>query len=186
MTPTPILRWLAALVLAAAMLSAHAAEFTVRRADITVVNEVYTVVAEFNLDLSEESREALDHGVYLTVAVEMEIRRERSVIWDALMARSVRRFRLQHHALTQQYIVTDTSSGISSNFPSLATAIAAIASPSPMPVARRDSLPNDEFYHARVRARLDNDALPAPLRPIAIFKSGWRQKSPWYRIEMPR
>ncbi|MGE0386962.1 MAG: DUF4390 domain-containing protein [Gammaproteobacteria bacterium] len=161
------------------------AGFEVVRAEVVLANDVYAVDAQFNYEFSPEALEALSNGVYLTVAVEIEMRRGRRFMWDKLVERSTRKFRLQRHELSGQYIVTDTSADTSRNHPSLEDALEALGHPPAMPVIRRDKLPADGATYLRVRTRLDSDPLPAPLKPIAFFKRGWRLSSRWYRIEMP-
>ncbi len=156
------------------------AGFSVRSATTALVNDIYMVDVRFDYEFSDESLEALANGITLTVNVEVEFLRERSYLWDALVARAVQGYRLQRHELSNQYLVTNTASGRRRNFSSLDEAVAALGAPEPIPVIERRRLDSAGSYRARVRTRLDIEALPAPMRPVAYLKAGWRLSSGWH------
>ncbi len=171
---------LAALALALWAGLAAAAEIAVREASVEVVNGMYTVGAGIDYRFSPEVLGALDSGIRLTMLVEVEIRQARRFVWDTAVARVVRSYRLQRHELAKQYVVEDTTSGQRRNFPTLDAAIAALGHGAPIPVVDRAQLQEGATYYARLRASLDIDALPAPLRPVAFLSPSWRLSSDWY------
>lgn len=169
-----------AVLAALAACAARAEGFAVRDAEVVLVNDIYMVNAELRHELSEEALEALANGISLTVQVEIEFTRPRRYLWDPLVARAVQIYRLQRHELSNQYLVIDASSGRRRNYGSLDAAIAALDAPPPMPVIERRRLQAGIELRAHVRTRLDIEALPAPLRPVAWLKPGWRLSSGWY------
>jgi hypothetical protein len=50
-----------------------------------------------------------------------------------------------------------------------------------IPIAEEAQLDNSHDYQIGIRARLDLDSLPAPLRPIAYISPSWRMSSGWYQ-----
>ncbi len=49
-----------------------------------------------------------------------------------------------------------------------------------MPVVERDDLDLDDEYLVRIDVRLDIEALPLPMRPLAYIKGDWSIASePW-------
>lgn len=158
---------------------ARAAEIAVQDASIEVVNDMYAVAAGVEYRFSPEVLGALDSGIRLTVRVEVEIRQSRRFVWDPVVARVVRSYRLQRHELAKQYVVEDTTTGQRRNFPTLDAAIEALGHGTPVPVVDHSRLEPGTAYYARVRASLDIDALPAPLRPVAFLSPSWRLASDW-------
>jgi len=65
-------------------------------------------------------------------------------------------------------------------------AIDALGKIAPIPVLEADKLAPGEDYRVRMRSRLDIEALPAPLRPLAYVHPGWRLGSGWHRWELER
>ena len=47
-------------------------------------------------------------------------------------------------------------------------------------------LTEDNTYVARIRAFLDTESLPPPMRPQSYFSSNWDMSSEWYRWELVR
>lgn len=176
---SPVLAALA-VVAALATCAARAEGFAVRAAEVVLVNDIYMVHARLRHELSAEALEALANGIGLTVQVEIEFTRPRRYLWDSLVARAVHTYRLQRHELSNQYLVIDVTSGRRRNYASLDAAVAALDAPPPMPVIDRRGLPGGVELRAHVRTRLDIEALPAPLRPVAWLKPGWRLSSGWH------
>lgn len=164
-------------------LPALGAEIAVREASIDIVNDMYTVDAGVEYRFSPEVLGALDSGIRLTVLVEVEFRQSRRFVWDPVVARVVRSYRLQRHELAKQYVVEDTTTGLRRNFPTLDAAIEALGHGTPVPVVDQARLEHGTPYYARVRASLDIDALPAPLRPVAFLSPSWRLGSDWFERE---
>jgi hypothetical protein len=48
------------------------------------------------------------------------------------------------------------------------------------------SLDSDAAYRGRLRARLDIEALPSPLRPLAYVSPSWHSTGEWYEWPLPR
>jgi hypothetical protein len=174
---------LLSLLLAAPMLSAVAAGFSVREASVIVVNDIYTVTGQLDFDFSAEALEALESGVSLTVRIEIEFLRPRRYLWDPTVARTVRSYRLKRHELSNQFLVINSIAGSQESFRSLSAAIEAMQELEPIPVLERHLMDRDRSYLARMRALLDIEELPAPMRPVAYLSSGWRLSSGWYDWE---
>ena len=169
--------WLVAVSLACAEVGA--AGFKVNDADIRLVDGKYLLDADLGLDFSEESIEALKHGVPLTLVVDMDIREQRRFLWDKRVARRRETRTLQSHALSKRYVLKNLNSGTTRSFDSLSDAMAELKRVQGLPVVESDVLVQDKNYQVRLRARLDIEALPAPLRPLAYLKSIWGRSSKW-------
>ena len=55
-----------------------------------------------------------------------------------------------------------------------------------IPIIARERLSAGADYAARIRARLDIEALPSPLRPIAYLSPKWRLDSGWFEWRVAR
>jgi hypothetical protein len=181
--------WLAGLLLALAAgallcAPAQAEGFQVREARTLLVDEVYRLDAEIEHTLSEAALEALQNGVPLTIEIEIEVYRLRWLLWDEKVASLSQRYRLQYHALSRQYLVTNLNSRAQQNFRSRHAAVEAIGTIGDFPMLDKRLLQSDERYVARLRTRLDIESLPSPLRLLAYLSSDWRMRSDWYAWEL--
>ncbi len=156
-----------------------AAGFQVERAETRLVDGVLLLDANIGFEFSEESLEALNSGVALTVIVEMDIVKERKRLWDKRVARLRARHQLQVHALSGQYIVKNLNSGATHAYRTRRRAMTALGRLKNFPVLDSHLLEKGQSYKLKLRARLDIEALPAPMRPAAYLSSLWRQSSEW-------
>ena len=156
------------------------AGFRVLKADTRLVRGVYLLDARLNYDLSNDVAKALLSGVPLTIELEIEVLRNRTWLWDETVASLVQRYRLEYHALAEQYVITNLNSGLLKSFPTRGTAIDYIEHIRNFPLLDRSLLNPTEIYHARLRVSLDIESLPTPLRPVAYLSSDWRLGSEWY------
>lgn len=153
--------------------TAHA-QFVVDRVDAQRVDEGIRVSVELDLSLTDATEEALSHGVPLIVVHEIALNRS-LWFWRRLEQQTSERHRLRYHALSGRYVV-DSEDAVLDTFRSISDALEFINS-----AAARFDLPagNAADYNVAVRSRIDINALPAPLRPTALFSPQWQLSSDW-------
>lgn len=169
-----------ALLMMLAASAASAAGIIIKSAALRLVNGFYLLDANLGFKLSKESLEALDNGVALELLIETELRRERAFLWDERIATVKQGYRLEHHALSKTYVIVNLITGDRQNFTSLADARAGLGKIRGVPFLERRWLRPGRAYHARVRASLDIESVPAQVRLIAYFSSGWHLSSDWF------
>ena len=156
------------------------AEFQVLNAETRLLREVYLLDADIDYEFSEASLEALENGVPLTINLEIEVLLQRDWLWDETVASLQQRFKLEYHALADQYVVTNLNSDELKSFPTRGTAIDFLGHIEDFPLLDHGLMEPDKKYYGRLRARLDIESLPAPLRPMAYLSGDWRLTSEWY------
>lgn len=159
--------------------NSQAAGFEVLNAATRLEGDVYRLDAQIEYRFSKAALEALQNGVPLTVAIEMEVRRRRSWLWDETVYALTQRFQLEYHALSRQYLVSNLNSGERRAFPSQPTALAFMGRMQHFPLLDRGLLAKDGRYEGALRAVLALDALPGPLRLVAYLSNDWSMTSEW-------
>ncbi len=154
--------------------------FVIGYVETTLKDNVYNLDARIYGRLSEQVVEALHKGVTITIVLDFEVWRKRRFWLDERIAAVEQRYQLQYHALSDQYIVSNVNTEVRNSYPSLATAIEVLGTVKSLPVLDRQLLDPSGRYMARMRTRLDVDALPAPLRIMAYILPGWHLRSEWY------
>ena len=160
--------------------NAVAQQFSVRDAKTTLVDGVYRLEASLDYQFTPPVLEALNNGVTLTLALDIEVNRQRRYLWDEGMATLEQRYELQYHALTEQYLLHNLNSGSRFLYSSLGAALATLGSVQSVPLIDAQLLDPDERYMVRVQSRLDLDKLPVPLRLNAYVSTDWWLSSGWY------
>lgn len=151
----------------------------VRDGDVRLVDGVYVLDAQIEYRLSGAAEEALDSGVPLVILLEIEVERTRWWWWNAEVARLEQRYRLRYHALAERYVLTALNSGESRSFRNLHVLLEELGTVEGLPVIDAGLLDDDENYRVRLRAGVDLDALPLPLRTVAYISPAWSLTSEW-------
>lgn len=162
----------------------HAENFVITHAQTGADDSVVVLDAGLRVDFADEVLEALKNGVPITVVLVMEVEKLRDYVWNKDIASLEQRYVLQYHALSEQYILRNINSEDQKNFRSLNTALNALGEVRRLPIIDRQLLEGGARYQLRLRAEIDINALPSPLRPVAWLSSDWRGSSDWYICEV--
>lgn len=144
---------------------------------------VYYLNARFDFALSSDAREALRSGLAIVIRIEIEVIHPRR-FWIDSEQNLTQRYRLEYHALTERYLVVNLNSGDEASFSGLSPALAFIGRVEELPVIDATLLDSGQRYDIRVRAVLDTDQLPGPLRLLAFWRRDWSIASDWYRWQL--
>lgn len=156
-------------------------DFYVQDANTRLVDHVYLLDAQIDFVFSRQTLDALDSGIPLTVRLDIEVRRTGPWWWfDGDVAALEQRFQLHFYPLSNQYLVRNLNSGALYAYPTLTSALDALGDVRGLPLLDDKLVEADEAYQVGLRARLDIESLPSPLRPLAYISPGWRLGSDWY------
>jgi len=164
--------------LAAQPLEQHA--FVVRGGEVVLHDGDYRLDADIDFNLSPAAVDALESGVPLVFELRMELVRPRRYWLDENIAFLTQRYRLRFHALSQRYVLTNLNTDESQNYASIPSALDALGTVRSLPVIDRRLLRSDQTYELWLRAGLDVDDLPPPLRTGAYLSPQWRLLSEWH------
>jgi len=135
----------------------------------------------FEYRVSTDARAALESGLTLTIRLEIEILNRRTLWVDTEIAALTQLYALEYHALTERYIVRNLNSGDQASFATLFAALNFLGRIDKLPIIDAGLLEPERSYDIRVRALLDTEQLPGPLRLLAFWRRDWSLGSEWYR-----
>ena len=147
--------------------------FTINKVSVNRAYQVLSVNLQQDLLLSQQAREALEHGVTLTIMLEMELRNVDNMI---VMRRDARRFQLSYLPLSERYQLAEKQSDELQSFSRLRHMLAELGGLN-VQLATGPLPPGS--YELRTRVSLDENLLPAPMQLPAWFSSQWRHDSEW-------
>ena len=160
--------------------------FEVRSASARQVDGVHVLDARLQLVLSSEALEALSSGVPLVIELQLQLIRDRRFWWDDAEADLAVRFELEYRPLSQRYIVRNTNSGDQESFATLYSALNNLGRVQGLPVIDDAVLEPGDDYRIRLRAMLQTQQYPAPLRLLFFWRSEWQLQSEWYEWLLER
>jgi hypothetical protein len=137
----------------------------------------YVASVEILYNLSDEVREAVENGVRLKVDLSVRLRDAAASWWEGDLHQEVRSHSIHYHALAGMYQVSDETSLYPRIFATLDAALNALGKIEELPIIRRDALAKGHAYTLTLKAALDLDALPLPLRPMAYLSTAWKLES---------
>ena len=160
--------------------------FEVRSASTTLSDGVHRLDSRLQLVLSSEALVALNSGVPLMIELQMQVIRVRRLYMDALDAELAVRFELEYRPLSQRYIVRNLNSGDQDSFATLYSALNNLGRVQGLPVIDDALLEPGKSYRVRVRAMLQTQQYPAPLRLLFFWRSQWQLQSEWFEWMLER
>ncbi len=163
---------------------AWARETRIIDARTLLVDNVYRLGAHVDFDFNDTLNDALHNGVPLLIELRIEVLRDRRWLWPESIAELRQRFKLAYHALSRRYLVDNFSTGGQQSFAALGDALAYIGNVYDLPLIDAQLLDQDEKYYVRMRADIDVEALPTPVRAWAYLGSEWSLKSEWYQWQL--
>ena len=154
--------------------------FEIRSAESRLFQGVWFANALIDFRLSDEALAALDSGVVLTIELQIRLDRVRRFWLDKETAMLEQSFELSYQPLSERYVVRNLNSGEQDSFATLFSALNSMGRVVDLPIIDASLLDADEQYEIALRAVLDQNTLPGPLRLIAFWSSGFRLESDWY------
>ncbi len=155
--------------------------FEVREAMAELRDGVYYLNAVIAYRLSSEAMDALHAGVPLGIRLDIEFIHPRRWWFDNDSAALRQSFQLEYHAISERYIVLNVNSGDQTSYGSLFAALAALGRVQRLPLLDTAVLEDGRGYDVRIRAVLDEEQFPGPLRLLAFWRRDWSIASEWYR-----
>jgi hypothetical protein len=158
--------------------------FEIREARTTLKDGVYFLDALIEYRLSSEARSALQSGLPLTIRVEVELLKNRRFWFANEEAELHQRYQLEYHALSERFTIQNLNSGDQASFSTLNAALDWLGHVNQFPLIDAALIEPGHEYYLRMRAVLDAEKLPGPLRLIAFWRRDWSLGSDWYRWQL--
>lgn len=160
--------------------------FEVRSASTQSVDGVHTLDARLQLVLSSEALAALESGVTLTIEMQLQVIRIKRFLVDSIDAELAVRYELEFRPLSQRYIVKNLNSGDQDSFATLYSALNSLGRVQGLPLIDDALLLPEREYRLRLRAMLNTQQYPAPLRLLFFWRGQWQLQSEWFEWLLER
>ena len=161
-------------------LSVQAGGFTVVSTQTSLVDGAYHLSAHLGFELSTEVNEAIQNGIPVTLVFDVEVLHPREYLWAKTVLKIRQQYKLQYHALSEQYLVKDLTTSEVTFYKVLDDALYNLENVKGLVIIKEQQLKYGFAYVARMRVGVNLKDLPAPLRFFAYFSSGWNLDSGWF------
>jgi Domain of unknown function (DUF4390) len=168
--------WLLAAILA---MPALAGGFRIESAKTHLDGETYVLDARILYGFSELALEALDNGVPLTIELHMQVRPRDAWIWEDNVLDRRLRYAIRYKPLSERFLVSQLPGEGGRSFVTRDAAIAALGEIKGLPLVGAARLDPNLSYEVQLKAELDIEELPLPLRPMAYLRPAWKLSTGW-------
>lgn len=179
----------AAGMLALLLATAAGAEFKALEIQPKFAGNTLELAGQLELAFTPKVEEALGKGIPLEILLEVRLYRERDWLWNRKLGDWKLTREIRYHALSGQYLVkfSPARAGGQESHTSLSEAMRALGNLNDLRFALDDTpVGADETLVIRLRASLDIEALPTPLRPVAYTSLAWHLNSGWSQWKVAR
>lgn len=159
-------------------------EFQISSASSYESKSSIAIDADLKMSFPDDVVEALENGIPLTIAVDIQVLRERLWWRNIVIKESTQRFELRYHPLTNVHEVKNIATDERYTFNSRQDAMAVLGTIRGAHLIEKKELSKNKQYYVQMRILLDISRLPPALRQIASLSSSWRLESPWFRWEI--
>ncbi len=115
----------------------------------------------------------------LTLEVHIQVRPEDAWLWEASLVDQRLRYRIRYKPLSERYLVSRLPGESGRTYVTREAAIEALSEIKDLQIIKWPRLDPDRVYQIHIRAALDIEELPLPLRPMAYLYPSWKQSSAW-------
>ena len=157
--------------------SPYAAEIS--QAELALQGHSYLLSAQIHYRLSDRAIEALKNGVPLYWTLHINLKQRRPWLWDKSLLAQNQAFRIDYHALLNQYRWANPQTGQSQSFATLSAAMELMSTVRNLPVIDSNLIDANLSHYVELKISFDDDRLPLPLRPIAAIDPHWDLSSTW-------
>lgn len=147
--------------------------FVLQQVNAHWTNGRLNVISEQKLVLSDEARDALTHGVPLSLAWELRLRNVNS---QTRVVEESRHYEIRYLPLSDHFQLAYSDETSVKTFPRLRHVLAELSTLNLS--ITTGVLPAGE-YELLVRMRLDQGRMPPPMRLPVLLSSKWRHDSSW-------
>lgn len=147
-------------------------------------NKSIAIDADLKINFPDDVVDALENGIPLTIAVEVQVLRERPWWRNIIIKESTQLFELRYHPLTNVHEVKNIATDERYAFDSRQDAMAVLGTIRGAHLIEKNELSKNKQYFIQMRILLDISRLPPALRQIASLSLSWRLESSWFRWEI--
>lgn len=166
-------------------LAANTTEFADMQLSLEKDDRSLLLQGDLALNFSKAALEALANGLPLAVDAQITIKPKGKWYWQKSLAAYNYKLEIQYHALSQQYLVKGFGFNYPKAFYTQSSALTALGKIEALPLIELQALDADEDYEISIKAELDSESLPIPLRPLTYISDDWRLRSDWKHLKWP-
>lgn len=160
---------------------AQETDIVIRDVQAELRDKAWYLSARVDYQLNRQMLDALQNGIRLTFSLEVEVNESRNWLPDSEVTTLQRDYELSWQPLSRGYLVRDTISNEQTTHTTLFAALHALGTISGLPLIEASLLDPEAHHEIRLRALLNQQRLPGPLRMLAFWNDDFSLESDWHQ-----
>ena len=183
--------WLSPALLTAVLLvsgicvspASHAQEtdITIRDVQTGLRDNTWYLSARVDYQLNRQMLDALQNGIRLTFSLQVEVNEIRNWLPDSEIVALQRDYELSWQPLSRGYLVRNTGTDEQTAHTTLFAALHELGTIADLPLVDSSLLDPEARHAISLRALLDQQSLPGPLRMLAFWNDDFSLESDWHQ-----
>lgn len=165
---------------------ASAKEFSIRQAKVRCGTQHCVLDADIDFGFRPAALDALRQGVPITVILRFRLHRLRAWWFDEEVAARKLRYELRYLPFPRLLRISNQVTDESRTYVSVESGLESLGTIRDLPLFESARIRPGAIYRAKLKAELDVEALPLPMRPVVYLNPGWYHSSGWYAWRFAR
>ena len=140
---------------------------------------VFYMDAQIETHLPQYISDAVLNGVPLPLLLQIEVRENKNWWFDRSLVTVEQRYLLRYYPLLDSFGLNNLTTGSNIYKSSLALALKTVGEIKGFPILDKEHFKTDGNIYARIRLKVDETALPKPLRTNSFLGGNWKISSEW-------
>ncbi|MDE0918785.1 MAG: DUF4390 domain-containing protein [Arenicellales bacterium] len=155
------------------------ADFKIVGGGAQITDQHLSSHATLDLSLDPRSATAIVNGIPIIICIDLKLVQNKLWPWSTTFLEWRYPVKLSYHSLSRRFTVTDQRKQSTAVFHTLGEALRqldrfSVIEALPATIAKKQNLV------VRIRARIDTESLPAPLRLMSELLPPWNEQSQWH------
>jgi len=135
--------------------------------------------ARIETQLPQYMIDAVLSGIPLPLLLQIEVHENNNWWFDRSLVIIEQRYVLHYYSLLDSFRLNNLTTGSSLNKSTLSNALKTIGTIKHFPILDKEHFNTDGNLYARIRLKIDESALPKPLRTNVLLGGSWEISSEW-------
>ena len=176
----PVLAALFGLLISSVSLAQKTPAFEVKTASITMQDTLLILDSTLEVNLPDYINKALDQGFAMPLMFEVEVRVYSKYWWDEKLLSLKQQYKLHYLPMLSSYVIHDLNANQRTYFNSRQAAVEYFKVIYAYPMFDISNINQSDNVYMRLRAGIDVDELPLPLKSSSLWDNNWALRSDWF------
>ncbi len=174
------------LLISATLIAQGESAFNIKTARFTMQDSLVLLDSTIDIDLPKYINKAIDQGFAVPLMFEVEVLKYSQYWFDEKLLSLKQQYQLHYLPMLSSYAIFDVNANQRLYFNSRQQAVRYLKVIDAYPMFDITNINQSGRLYVRIRAGIDVDELPLPLKSSSLWDNDWGLQSDWFEWEIDR